>query len=165
MQKEKAKSKRGIPFKKLSSANRHRIPTDRPKQIRDIHRKAKSSTTSTDTIYSITFKNKSQLDVCENLCTNDYIHSGKDINIQDHLVEIINDIFPECKTELKNLTIFQETPGYILDAIIGRLQDKYPKYELYLVKEEKWIIRQKISVGIDFSHLPIDELIAHCDSN
>ncbi len=151
MQKEKAKSKRGVSIKKHSSAHNHRISIDKKKRKWSLYRKAKQSTTEPDSIHSITFENKAFLDVC----SDDY---------QGQLVQIINDIYPDNKSELKNLKIKQETPGFILNAIFERL-DKKHKYELFLVHEDKWIIRQKQCVGIDFHHLAIDDLIRYCDSD
>ncbi len=153
MQKEKAKSKRGVSIKKHSSTDNNRNTKDiKRKRTRNLHRQTNSDTSTNDTIHSITFQNKAFLDVCDN----DY---------QDELVEIINDIYPANKSELNNLVIKQETPGFILNAIFSRLSEKYPKYELFIVQEDKWVIRQNKAVSIDFYHLAIDDLIRHCDSN
>ncbi len=162
MQKSKTKERRGVSIKKHSSAYHHRISTDKKKRKWSLYRKAKQSTTESHSLHSITFENKSSLDVISNNIA--HFHTEKDIDIKYCLVEIINDIYPACRSELKNLHIKKETPGYILNAIIDRLEKKF-KYQLFLYKTDKWVVRQKKTTTIDFYHLPIDELITHCDSN
>jgi len=148
MQKAKNRNESKKPLSTNSKQHNLRENKGKTKRQWRLHRKAKQSTQLTNPIYSIAIDNKQVME----------------IEPVDALT-ILKDIYPDNKSELKNLSIKKETPEFVLDAMFERLIKTYPKYTLSVEEHEKWYIKQSYTFEMEFHVLPIDELIRCCDNS